>query len=96
MATPRPLTEKVGAWKQAYDAIREEITPPAMRTMLQNMTAANPAAEVGDIQAYAALVQASITLARLVSANDRAAAIAAAMLTQSGVSRPVIDIGEGE
>ena len=53
------------------------------------------AASAGDVQAYAALVQAALNLTRVVAANDRAAMIAAVMLTQSGVSRPQLDVIDG-
>jgi hypothetical protein len=37
-------------------------------------------------------IQLGVQVSKIVAANDRAAAIAAAMLVQSGVSRPVIDV----
>jgi hypothetical protein len=89
MTATRSVPQRLGDWSEAFDFTRQAITPVEFRTMLAAML--KPAGEdVGDVQAYAVLVQASMTLARLVSANDRTAAIVAAMLTQSGVSRPTI------
>lgn len=93
MTRNRTPQEKVGDWNEAYEPIRDAITPDPMRQMITNMTSVPM--EGVEVAAYASLVQSSIHLARIVAANDRAAAIAAAMLTAAGVSRPVIDL-EGE
>jgi hypothetical protein len=100
-APTRSVSDKIADAVKAYNAFRDEVTPPQMRAVLENMTGAQQqaAAEVGDVQAYAALVQASLNLQRVIAANDRAALIAAVMLTQSGISRPSLDViegGEGE
>jgi hypothetical protein len=83
---------------QAFNAFRDELTPDVMRDTLNSMTGAQQqaAAEVGDVQAYAALVQAALNLQRVIAANDRAALVAAVLLTQSGVARPNLDVIEGE
>lgn len=100
MRTTRTTADKIGDALQAYNAFRDELTPDVMRDTLNSMTGAQQqaAAEVGDVQAYAALVQASLSLQRLISANDRAALVAAVLLTQSGVARPNLDVinGDGE
>lgn len=92
MSINRSVPAKVGDWLTAYNAIREEITPPAMRVMLSHLSIPeNASPEPGD---YVKVVQASIALARLVCANDRAASVVAAMLTQSGVSRPTVEVND--
>lgn len=97
MATHRSLPEKVQDVKTTFVQFAELLTPPNMRQVMEDMTGAQQqaAAQAGDVQAYAALVQASIQLQRLVFANDRAALIAAVMATQSGVSRPQLDVIDG-
>jgi len=93
----RSLTDKIADARRAYEVLREDLTSDVMRNVLGNMTGAQmqAAADVNDVQAYAALVQASLNLTRIVAANDRAAMIAAVMLTQSGVSRPQLDLTDG-
>lgn len=72
------VPERVGQWKQAFDALREELTPPKMRQIL---------AEMDEVDGVPAL-QSYMSLARNVMANDRTAATVAAMLVTSGI-RPV-------
>lgn len=98
MRTTRTISDKIGDALQAYNAFRDELTPDVTRETLASMTGAQQqaAAQVGDVQAYAALVQAAITLQRLISANDRAALVAAVLLTQSGVARPNLDVINGD
>lgn len=97
MAQQRTLPEKVQDVKTTYEQFRELLTTPNMRSVLENMTGAQMAATAatGDVQAYAALVEASLRLNSLVSANDRAALMAAVMATQSGVSRPQLEVIDG-
>ena len=93
MSRERTVPEKVGDWKMAFDAIREQMTPPPILEMRdQLLKVPTDTLEVG---AYAQLVSASLGIAKLVSANDRAAGVIAAMLTQSGVSRPQLDVIDG-
>ncbi len=96
MTTNRTPAEKANDTRYAFNIFRDELTPPLKREVLANMTGAQmeAIASTGDVQAYAALVQASLQLDRVISANDRAALIAAAMITQSGVSRPQLDVVE--
>ena len=94
MARERTVIEKVGDWKAAYDMIRDEITPAGLRQMMA--VVATPPADGSDVQQYIGMVQASLSMARIVTANDRMAAVTAAMLTQSGVSRPIIADAEGD
>lgn len=96
MAT-RTLTEKVADIRTTYEQFAELLTPPNMRSVMENMTGAQQqaAAQQGDVQAYAALVQASLNLQRVIAANDRAALIAATMAAGSGGTR-VIPLEDGE
>lgn len=88
MPQPRTVEQKVGDASVAFTALRDEITPPPFRNLINEMTS-YPVTEGTDMVAYASLVQASMGIARIIAANDRAALIAAAMLTQSGgVTRP--------
>ncbi len=75
MTRPVDVAERVGQWKQAFDAIRAELTPEAMRTIL---------AEMDEVEGVAQL-QSYMSLARNVMANDRAAATVAAMLVATGI-----------
>lgn len=75
---------KVGNWKLAFDAIREETTDPAMRAILSTMQT-NDA--MRDLPLY-------IQLARVVSANDRAAATVAALITATGIKPVAFDYGD--
>ena len=88
--TPR---QKAADTITVYEDFRDQLTVAQMRTVLENMTGAQmqATASSGDVQAYAALVQASLSLQRVVCANDRAAMIAAAIVTQSGIVRPIIN-----
>lgn len=89
MVQTRTVQQKVGDALGAYEHLRAELTAPEMRALIDKMTTMQPG-DKDDMAAYAALVQASLQLARVVAANDRAAMLGAVMLTQSGVTRPVI------
>jgi hypothetical protein len=95
MSTLRSRTDKIADALGAYNVFRDELTPEVMRNVLGNMTDAQRAVDVGDVQAYAALVQASLQLQRVIAANDRAALVAAVLLTQSGIARPQLDVIDG-
>jgi formate dehydrogenase maturation protein FdhE len=75
MTRPVDVTERVGQWKQAYDAIREELTPNALRDILAAMEQVEGVAQLGSY----------MSLARNVMANDRAAGTIAAMLVATGI-----------
>ena len=94
--TARTPSQKAADTVTVYEEFRDQLTPANKRQVMADMTGAmqQAAAEVGDVQAYAALVQAAITLDRVISANDRAAMLAAAIVTQSGVVKPVINTDE--
>ena len=84
MTRPVTVFERVGEWKTAFDAIREELTPTAMRTIL---------AEMSEVEGVAQL-SSYMSLARNVMANDRAAATVAAMLTATGIKPVQIEYEE--
>ncbi len=82
----RTTIQKLGDWKQAFDAVSLELTPPGMRTAL---------AEMNEVQGVAQL-QSYMKLAAIVTANDRCAATVAALLTSSGVKPVSIEYGDGD
>lgn len=71
------LDERVGQWLQAFEAVRAELTPPQMRTILAEM---NEVDGVAQLSSY-------MQLANGVMANDRTAADVAARLVY-GVRPP--------
>lgn len=91
MAQQRTLPEKVQDTKTTYAQFAEMLTPPETRGILTEMVTAmnQKAADIGDVQSYAALVTASLNLQRLVSANDRMALLAATMLQSGSPARVV-------
>lgn len=98
MAQQRSLPEKVRDIKSTYEQFAEMLTPPEKREVFRNMVGAQAAAaaESGDPAAFAALVQASLNLDKVISANDRAALLAAVM-ANSNVARDINLAGiEGE
>ncbi len=86
MTAGRTVPQKVGDWKVAYDAIREEMTMPEMRAILAAMQSND---QMRDLPLY-------IQLARLVSANDRAAGTIAALITQTGIKPTAFNYGDDE
>lgn len=80
MTTRMDPMEKVGIWDTAFDAIRRSIVSDKHRETLAKME------EMKGIEELASYMR----LAHEVMASDRTAAIVAAMLVQSGVSRPVM------
>lgn len=70
--------QRIAAWFQAYTAISSELTPQVMRETLALLKGAQ---DQGTFQS-------AMALAASVMRNDRAAAVAAAMITSSGI-RPV-------
>jgi hypothetical protein len=93
MTTQRTPAQKALDTLSVYEQFRDAITTERMRGLLNDMTGEQmqDVAKSGDVQAYAALVQASLSLQKLVSANDRAALLGAAIVTQSGVVKPVFE-----
>jgi len=85
---PRSEREQVEAklanWNQAFMQISESLTQPAMREMLATLQSNE---QMRDLPLY-------IQLARLVSANDRAAATVAALITATGIKPVAFDYGD--
>ncbi len=101
MPTPqRTIEQKTGDAVQVFNVLRVELTEETLRNLskqvidvgavLLEAIAKDPTGPSADqsLRQYASLVQDSVLLSRVVAGNDRTAMIAAAMLTQSGVSRP--------
>ena len=87
MAT-RTLSEKVADIKTTYTQFQELLTDEALRALVDSANdAAAKAIEAGDIRAYADMVQARLGAQRVVSANDRAALMAATLAAGSGGTR---------
>lgn len=87
MTRPVDVTERVGQWYGAYVAIRDELTPAAMREVLAKMNLVEGIDKLGSY----------MSLARNVMANDRTAATVAAMLTATGIKATApdyTDVGE--
>ncbi len=85
-ATPRTLEQRIADWATAYDAVRQEITPDPMRKFLGAFA---DASDVASLRSYQ-------DLARLVAANDRAAAMIAAMLTSGGIKPAPVEMDLGD
>lgn len=93
------VEDKVGQWKQAYDAILAELSPPEVQAAYGLLVATHVTGEGEgiaelDLQAYASRVNASMAMARLTAANARAAATVAALLTATGIKPAAIDYGD--
>lgn len=84
----RTVAEKTSDWLMVFNTIRAEVTPLKLRQMLDGFN--EVMSKQDDPQEAIVLLQQSMALARLISANDRAAAISAAILTSSGGARPVL------
>lgn len=85
---------KIGDWFQAYERIAEAVTPPALRAQLNAVINEPIPADMDGIILYNSRVSASMALARLVSANDRASATVAALLVAGGVKPTAFDYGD--
>lgn len=83
MTLHRSNEQKVADTATVFNALRDEITPAPFRNLINKMVEF-PVTEGTDMAAYASLVQASMSIARIVAANDRQALLAAAIITQSG------------
>lgn len=86
MSRPIDIGERLGNWQLAFDAVREQITPDTMRTILASM---DEVEGIAQLSSY-------MDLARNVMANDRAAATVAAMLVSTGIKPAAIDYGGEE
>jgi hypothetical protein len=80
MAQQRSLPEKVQDIKSTYEQFKELLTTPEMLALMQGMTgpeAQQAVALTGDVKLLVQVVHASMDLQKVISANDRAALIAA-------------------
>jgi len=90
----RSVTDKVGDWKAAFDAIAAELSPQALRDQLDAVINTPIPQDPEGILVYTQRMNASMALARLLSANDRAAGTIAALITQTGIKPAGIDYGD--
>lgn len=93
-ARGRSVEEKVGDWATAFAAVSETLTPQELRDQLTAVINTPIPADPEGIAVYVQRMNASMALARLVSANDRAAGTIAALITQSGIKPAAIDYGD--
>lgn len=91
---PQTVEEKVAQWYTAYTAVAAEVNPQALRDRLNEVINTPIPQDPEGILVYTQRMNASMALARLVSANDRAAATVAALLVQSGIKPAAIDYGD--
>jgi len=90
MALPRTMEQKLKDASQAYEVFSKTLTPDPMRGLINKLTEVEVNQEDPSFMgAYASLVQSSMSIARVIGANDRAALVAAVMLTSGGISRPI-------
>ena len=92
MATP-DLPTKVGQWLTAFNVIKEELTTPEARQSMATMQTRPPEPDESEASYLRTQVAIAQQVASIIAANDRQAALVAAMLVQSGVKVPV-DYGE--
>lgn len=94
-STNRTPSQKAADAREIFLLLRDDVTPPIMREVLEAMTNAERQAgaqTTGDVQAYAALVTTALSLQRLIAGNDRSVMMSAAILAAGGgVVRPIID-----
>lgn len=88
------VQNRVGDWKTAFDAIAAELNPQALRDRLNDVINTPIPQDPEGILVYTQRMNASLALARLVSANDRAAATVAALLVSNGVKPTSFDYGD--
>lgn len=87
------VDQRTGAWKRAYDAIRDELTKPSERQVLATLKTRDPYPEEAPEDYMRNQLGVSQVLASLIAANDRTAAIVAGQLVYQGIKAPV-DYGE--
>lgn len=88
---PRTVEQRVGDWNRAYQVIRQEMTPDAIRAMVM-LTGHKPEEGEEWAQMDVNTVNLGVSMAKIASANDRTAALVSAILTSSGVK--VVPTGE--
>ena len=82
MTTKRDAVEIVSDWLTVFRAVKAEITPQVLVDLSNLRNSTND-------ESHEVAIATGLAATRIVFANDRTAAVVAAMLTQSGVSRPV-------
>lgn len=80
------VDEKVANWFRAFNAVSEEIHTPGMRELLATL-------QGDELNRSLPLY---IQLARVVNANNRAAATVAALLVATGIKPTAINYGDDE
>ena len=90
----RSVAQKVGDWKVAFDAIAAELSPQKLRDQLDAVINTPIPQDPEGILVYMQRMNASMALARLLSANDRAAGTIAALITQTGIKPTSVDYGD--
>lgn len=93
-STARSVEDKVGDWKQAFDAIAAELTPDELRSRFNDLMSLPLPDDPDNVITYTARMNTAMALARLVSANDRAAGTIAALITQTGIKPASVDYGD--
>ncbi len=88
------LEEKLGNWATAYQQVAAAITANALREQLNAVINTPIPQDPDGITTYVARMNATMALARLVSANDRAAGTIAALLVQSGIKPASINYAD--
>lgn len=94
MTRPVGVEDKVGNWLVAYRAIAEELSPQALRDRFNEVINTPIPADPEGLMVFEARLSASMALARLLSANDRAAGTIAALITATGIKPAAIDYGD--
>jgi hypothetical protein len=84
----------VADWLVVFQAVAEQLNPQALRDQLDAVINTPIPQDPEGIITYTARMNATMALARLVSANDRAAATVAALITQTGIKPAAIDYGD--
>jgi hypothetical protein len=93
----RTPQEKALDWAEAFAIIENALAVPEFEQVITALGTIPPPKEedgIAGFNQYITAVNASLSIARIRRADARTAAIVAAMLTQSGVSRPTIDVTE--
>lgn len=85
---------KLGDWKLAFDTVAAELNPQKLRDQLDAVINTPIPQDPEGLVVYAQRMNASMALARLVSANDRAAATVAALIVNTGIKPAAIDYGD--
>ena len=87
------VDQRVGAWKQAFDAIRVELTSDQARQVMETLKTRDPSPDESPEDYLRNQLGVSQSIASIIAANDRTAAIVAGHLTYQGIKAPV-DYGD--